>query len=115
MDGLHPVTLYMYPANELVRIGPPPTHRDWARRWVDAGGHTFDGRMIALKDDPIWCAISDFQLPFPPFAVGSGMGVRDVDRDTAEKLGVVARHQRVSPKEVRRPSLIMLEQTREEA
>jgi len=63
--------------------------------------------MIALKDDPIWCALSDFSLPFPPLAVGSGMYVRDVDRRTAINLGLIDRDRRVSPKKVPPPTLIL--------
>lgn len=47
------------------------------------------GRMIALKDDPIWTEISAFGLPYAPFDYNSGMDLRDIDRDEAEALGLL--------------------------
>ena len=45
--------------------------------------------MIALKTDPIWTKISRFGHPWPPFDFNSGMGVRDVSRADAIRLGVI--------------------------
>jgi hypothetical protein len=45
--------------------------------------------MIALKNDPIWTAISSFGLPYPPYDFNSGMWVRDVSREEAEDLGLI--------------------------
>jgi hypothetical protein len=112
---VNPVILNARPAQEFYRAYPRATHRDWLRRWTDAGGQICNGKMIALKDDPIWYALSDFQLPFPPFAPNSGMDVRDINRGTAMKLGLIDLNRRVSLKEVARPGLILLPQTPEEA
>jgi hypothetical protein len=105
--------LDQWPGQELHRAYPRAVHRDWLSRWTKAGGHLYNGKMIALKDDPIWYALSDFQLPFPPFAPDSGMDVRDIDRDTAMKLGLIDRDRQVSPKKVHRPGFILLPQTPE--
>ena len=55
--------------------------RDWGTRWSQAGEKFYAGRMIALKSGPVWCEISRFENPWPPFNYGSGMGVEDIDRD----------------------------------
>ena len=55
-------------------------------RWTEAGGRIFSGRMIALKNDPVWLRISDFGHPHPPFAFGSGMDMVDISRIDAVRL-----------------------------
>jgi len=79
-----------FPAQALVRYRIPKGEaRDWPGRWEENGGRFFDGRMIALKNDPIWVNISRFDLPYPPFDFNSGMGVEDISRDEAEQLGII--------------------------
>lgn len=78
-----------FPAQELVRVEDRERPRDWRSKWVSKGGHLFDSRMIALKDDPIWISISRFGCPYPPFDYNSGMGVEDVSYDEAVQLGVI--------------------------
>lgn len=100
-----PDLLDAFPCNELIRV----EHRDvprgyrrgakgrlvevpnesWPARWAAAGGTFIGGRMIALKNDPIWVRISRFGRPWPPFDFGSGMGLADVSRDEAEQLGAI--------------------------
>ena len=96
--------LITWPAQELLRVGPRKTHRQWSDdpdplvikgeppegRWKEAGGKLTDGRMIALLNDPIWERISRFGLPYPPFDFNSGMGVAAVSRSDAIKLGVIS-------------------------
>src|SRR5574337_1593062 len=103
MQGQAPAILNLWPAQELFRAFPRKTHRQWSGedaeniikgepiegRWADAGGQLFDGRMIALKNAPIWTDISAFGNPYPPFDFNSGMWVRDVDRETAMKYGLI--------------------------
>ncbi len=82
--------LRAFPAQELVRVTPRRVPRDWKERWRAAGGTLLDGgRMVALKTAPVWSAISRFGTPYPPFDFNSGMGVRDVARSEAVKLGVL--------------------------
>lgn len=94
-----PDILDAWPAQELVRIEARAIPRRWFERWAAAGGKFYAGRMIAAKGDPIWSAISRFGTPWPPFDFNSGMGVRDIDRDEAEQLGVIAPGQIVPPGE----------------
>lgn len=88
-QGQHPDVLDAFPAQELLRLESRAKPRDWQARWTAAGGRVFDGRMIALKSDPIWREISRFGTPWPPYDFGSGMGVEDVDREEAEALGLL--------------------------
>jgi hypothetical protein len=85
-----PALLDEYPCQELVRTRPSRHPRsDWGDRWAAAGGQTFGVRMIARKDDPVWESLSRFGTPYPPFDYGSGMGLRNMDRETSVALGVI--------------------------
>lgn len=95
--GQDEAALRAYPAQELIRVESREVPRQWRRIWADRGGKTFGGRMIALKTDPIWSAISRFGRPYPPFDFGSGMGVRNVSRRDALRLGVLQEDQEVRP------------------
>lgn len=90
IEGTSEGALAAFPCQELVRVQDRKAKRDWATRWKGAGGALHEGRMVALKTDPIWTAISRFGHPWPPFDFGSGMGLRDVARSEAIRLGVVA-------------------------
>lgn len=92
--------LDQWPAQELIRVMnfDSENKRDWAQRWVGAGGEFFGaGRMIALKNDPIWKKISRFELPYPPFDFNSGMDVQDIERDEAIALGLIDRDTQIPP------------------
>jgi hypothetical protein len=104
----NPAILDAFPCNELVRVEAREVPRgyrrgakgrlvevpeeSWPARWDRAGGDFVGGRMIALKNDPIWIRISRFGRPWPPFDFNSGMGLADVSRDEAEQLGVIQPH-----------------------
>jgi hypothetical protein len=93
-----PDILDAFPAQELIRILPRLKERDWPAKWEDKGGVLLDGdRMAALKTDPIWMKISRFGTPWPPFDYGSGMGLRDLDREEAETLGLIQPGDRMKP------------------
>ncbi len=88
--GQDPDALYMFPAQEFLRVEPRRVPRsDWRQRWQAAGGNFYGGRMIALKSSDVWKNLSRFDRPYPPFDFGSGMGIEDVDRDEAIKLGLL--------------------------
>ena len=87
--GNDPDVIDEFPAQELVRAAGRKVPRDWVQRWTDAGGELVDGRMIALKSDPIWRKISAFGRPWPPFDFGSGMGLDDVSIDEAIDFGLM--------------------------
>jgi hypothetical protein len=94
-----PDILDAYPAQEFLRVEGRKQPRDWLQRWRNADGKFYAGRMIALKDDPVWTGISRFGTPWPPFDFQSGMGVRDISRKEAEALGVIQPEQQVEPSE----------------
>lgn len=96
-----PDVLEDFPADEMYRQRESMKKRDWDIIWNaarrDLGESTSaslatgkDGPFVALKNDPIWTAISRFGNPYPPFDFGSGMWVRDADDALAERLGVLA-------------------------
>lgn len=75
----------------------PDPDNDWPSRWEAAGGELVDGRMVALKSDPIWQAIGDGEggyedtlgNPFAPFAFNSGFDTDEVSREDAVALGLM--------------------------
>lgn len=77
------------PAYELMRAERRRVPRNWPEIWKAKGGTLYDGRMIALKTDPIWTRISRFGLPHPPFDYNSGMDVFSVSRRECLRLGVI--------------------------
>jgi hypothetical protein len=103
LQGQASGVLEAWPAQELYRAESRAEPRDWQVRWNGARGElgsatsAIDGRiaMVALKDDPIWTAISAFGTPWPPYDFNSGMWTRDVDRDRALELGVLKEGQKV--------------------
>lgn len=99
VQGQDPDLLDLWPCQELIRVESRKNEREWHTRWTAAGGRS--GRMIARKDDPIWSTISRFGTPYPPFDYMSGMGLRDVRRSEAEKLGVIKRSDIIQPDETR--------------
>jgi hypothetical protein len=95
MRGHTPERLEAAPAWELVRVMSVETPRDWVSRWAIAGGRLVDGRMVALKGDPVWGELGSsgnfddaLDVDHPPFAFNSGMGWREVLRGEAGALGV---------------------------
>lgn len=82
--------LLLYPAQEFLRIEDRAVPRkNWRDRWMQAGGAVYEGRMVALKNDPVWAKLSRFGTPWPPYDYGSGMGIEDVDHDEAVRLGLI--------------------------
>lgn len=80
-----------YPAWELSVIDYDGLKNDRiVERWYNNGGlTTSDGRLIALKSDPVWNGISFFGFPFPPFDVSCGYGIDEVDFDECVDLGLI--------------------------
>jgi hypothetical protein len=53
--------------------------------------------MIALKNSVIWERVNLFGLPHSPFDFNSGMDMRDVYADEAERLGLIKPSDIVKP------------------
>jgi hypothetical protein len=105
-----------WPAQELFRAEGRKQERDWVDRFRLAGEQsgdpigtgwtiTPDRRLVALKNHAVWDSLGDRGLfedglgnPFPPFAFSSGMWVRNVDRKTAQSLGLVDRDTEIQPR-----------------
>lgn len=97
LGDMEPGALDEFPAQELVRLEDRKLRRHWHERWRAAGGRIFsgagldgrEGRLIALRTDPVWAGISRFGTPWPPFDFNSGVGLADVSRAEAETLGLI--------------------------
>ena len=94
-------TARFFPAYEVTRLASATVPRDWRKRWIEAGGRTFDGkgldggpRLMALKTDDIWARFSHLGVPWPPFAIGSHVGVDDVGVDECVRIGLIPEHWR---------------------
>lgn len=94
--GQSAVALKMWPAMEFIRLENRVERRAWSAKWKALGGKFYpgpseypEGRMIALKNDPIWKALNRFGVPWKPFDWGSGMGTKNIGRREALALGVV--------------------------
>ena len=92
-----PAVLNAFPAQELLPSTARNPRDDWESRWIRAGGALVDGRLVALKTDPIWSAISRFGTPWPPFDFGSTRQLRDLDRAEAQALGLIRPDQELEP------------------
>lgn len=96
-SGQDPAVLDAFPGQELYRAGSPKVPRDWTARWDAARASLGSATsatpastgFYALKNDPIWTAISRFGTPFPPFDFGSSMRVRNVGRRRCRTLGLL--------------------------
>lgn len=94
--AIAPGAMLAAPAYELIRVKTRRVPRDWQSRWADAANKVnYSGvargtpLMIAMKDSPIWSALSRFGNPFPPFDFNSGMGVRNVKKSVCRELGLL--------------------------
>jgi len=93
LRGQTPERLRAAPAWELIRVIPVSAPRDWKSRFEQVGGKLTQGRIIALKGDPVWGELgSNFDdsldVDHPPFAFNSGMGWEEVTRSEARALGI---------------------------
>lgn len=99
-QGMQPEVLEEFPALEFYDTAPGGEgRRDWVQRWIDAGGAfyaTAEGRMVALRTDPVWENLGSPRLfpdglgnPFPPFAFGSKWRTRDISHDEAVEIGLL--------------------------
>lgn len=81
---------------------------DWESRWLAAGGELIDGRMVALKSDPIWQRLGEgvggytdtLGNPFPPFAFNSGFDCENLSRARCIDLGLLQPNETVRAPQV---------------
>ena len=78
----------LWPALELVRFSKLTFPRDWETAWQTAGGRSSGGKMVALTNDSVWTALSDFGFPFPPFSMDGAMWVEQVAAAEAREGGL---------------------------
>lgn len=89
--------LTVYPAQELFRAYARKVPRRWHEIWEEKraalGASTTatpaSKGFYALKNDPIWKAISRFGQPWAPFDFNSGMRLRQIRADKARELGLL--------------------------
>lgn len=119
-----PALIDLWPAQELYRLEGRAKTRDWEARWLAAAAEAGDtdaprvlqatGRMVALKASGLWQALGDgagghedtLGNPYPPFAFGSGMWVREISRAEAEEMQLIAREQEARPADLDLGSLL---------
>lgn len=77
-----------FPYREFVRAEPRREPREWVRLWKGYGGKLTQGRMIALRDDPIWRKLNRFGWDHAPWDFNSGMDTRWIARGQARRLGL---------------------------
>ena len=102
IQGQDPAVLDLYPAQELYRAQARKVPRNWNARWSQAAASRPRRRtagFVALKNTPIWTAISRFGTPYPPFDFNSGMRVRNVARSAAMASGLIDRDTRITPED----------------
>ena len=93
-QGQDPDVLAEFPAQRFIRV------RDVKQPRIV---HQQNEDVIRLKTDlGFWMAMNypvfgGFGVPWGPWGFGSGMGVQDEDRDTAEQAGLIDPGQRVTP------------------
>ena len=87
-QGMNPDVLNEFPAMRFIRVRDVKEPRELHERFQD---------QVYLKTDPIWWLEinRDFGVPWGPWGWGCGHDVEDVDRDEAEKLGLIKRGQEV--------------------
>lgn len=109
--GEDPQAAWAYPAWELIRVYEravprgmvmlqgvlvPKPEEGWEARFVEAGGELVQGRVIALKGDPVWARLGSSEIfddaldiDHPPFAFNSGKRWRAVPRAECVALGLI--------------------------
>lgn len=96
-QGMDPAVLAEFPAQRFIR------ERDVKVKRLP---HMLNEGVIRRKDDlAFWLSMNDpvfggFGVPWGPWGFWSGMGVEDVDRDNAERLGLVTQGESLIPPEI---------------
>lgn len=107
-EGNREGALEAFPAQELLPSFAKTPREDWPQRWKAAledcgqpegatNGTEAGGRLVALKNHPIWESLGDgaggyddaLGNPYPPFAFGSERELEDVDYEETVGLGLM--------------------------
>lgn len=108
MQDTDALGLKIFPAQELCLFFHADDDErkvaDCQRRWIQGGGSLYDGKMIALKMDPIWTEMSIFQLPYPPFDFQCCFGTLGVSRKDCIRLGLIKEQKHLTFKR-KRPTI----------
>lgn len=91
-QGQNPDVLNFFPAQRFIRERPAKEPRDL---------HQLHEGEVRLKSDlDFWIALNqDFGRPWGPWGWGCGHTVEDVDRDHAERLGLIKKTEKAKPVE----------------
>ena len=109
----------LWPALEFVRFEGRKEPRNWDGMnglWEQACRRAGDmdalrvfgetGRMCALKSSGVWAELGNSEYvqggldnPFPPFALGSGMGTEEMSREETEEVGLLDKGEKAEPAE----------------
>lgn len=83
-QGMDPDVLNEFPAMRFIRVQEVKQERETHLRFEN---------QVYLKTDPIWSTTINevFKVPWGPWAWGCGHDVEDVDRDEAERLGLLTK------------------------
>lgn len=89
-QGQDPDVLDAFPAQRFIREREVKQERDY---------HRFHENQVQLKSDlGFWKALNrDFGVPWGPWGWGCGHDVEDVDRDEAERLGLIKPGEHAKP------------------
>lgn len=81
----------LMPGQQLVRLQRKKEPRNWPKRFAEAAA-TLPAQGVNVEEmaahvmSAVWRGISDFGHPYPPFAFGSGMGLRALNRAKSAAL-----------------------------
>jgi hypothetical protein len=87
-----PDVLDQFPAQRLIFIAtewPPSRKQEWLNKWASSGGKLIKGQPVALKNDPVWRRINHRKTWQPPFDKEGMVDAEDVDRQAAQRLGLI--------------------------
>lgn len=91
-QGMDPDVLEEFPAQRFIRVKDVKDPRD---RHAE-----FEGQVALKSDVDFWQRINeDFGVPWGPWGWGCGHDVEDVDRDAAERMGLIKPGDRMPPVE----------------
>jgi len=87
-QGNDPEQIELYPAGELILEPRARDHKHWRESWQSHGGSVGkNGRRFALKNHPVWLAMSPFNHRHPPYAFQSWLSTQEISSLEAKESG----------------------------